>query len=147
MIYWIKKYFSHCDIHLQAAYEVIMVSVFSLAPFAIALFVRSASLTEGDILTLEDIVGRGQIYLLAYGIFGTVFWLAFLKSDRPRHGARALLGAIATIAVLPIIGFIGVDPTFSTVLNSTDITQVTFGLVRIVAQCRQQWKKLLSAAI
>ena len=29
----------------------------------------------------------------------------------------------------------------------TDITQVTFGLVRIVAQCRQQWKKLLSAAI
>jgi len=30
---------------------------------------------------------------------------------------------------------------------STDITQVTFGLVRIVAQCRQQWKKLLSAAI
>ena len=30
---------------------------------------------------------------------------------------------------------------------SSDITQVTFGLVRIVAQCRQQWKKLLSAAI
>ena len=36
---------------------------------------------------------------------------------------------------------------FNQVELLTDITQVTFGLVRIVAQCRQQWKKLLSAAI
>ncbi len=118
MIYWIKKYFSHPDGHIQALYEVIMIALFSLAPFAITFFVRSAEHKDGVQVPFEEIVGRGQLYLLAYGVFGTIFWLAFLKSDKPRHGARAFLGGVATILILPVIGFLGVDPTFSAMLNS-----------------------------
>jgi hypothetical protein len=87
----------------------------------IAYFVRSsrgpASISE----TFTELFGRGQLYLLAYGIFGTVFWLAFVRWDQPRHGVRIFLGSVATMMVLPIIGFIGVDPTFSTVANKTTI--------------------------
>lgn len=119
MIYWIKKYFSQPETHLEALYEVLMTALFSLAPFAITYFVRAAKAAPGVEVPVEDIFGRGQLYLLAYGVFGTVFWLAFLKSDRPRHGARALVGGVATILILPVIGFLGVDPTFSTVLNGS----------------------------
>lgn len=117
MIYWIKKYFTNGPVHAHAVYEVLMTSLFSLSPFIITYFVGSAKRMDGSFVSLSEIVGRGQLYLLAYGIFGTVFWLAFLKSDRPRHGARAFLGGIATLLIIPVIGFFGVDPTFSTVLN------------------------------
>ncbi len=118
MIYWIKKYFSDPDAHWSALYEVFIVALFSISPFVVSYFVLSAKRTDGSFSSLDDIVGRGQVYLLGYGIFGTIFWLAFLKGDRPRHGARAFLGAVATLSMIPIVGFLGVDATFSTILNT-----------------------------
>lgn len=116
-MYWVKKYFSDLDAHGAAIYEVLVVTLFSIAPFFVSYFVISAKRLDGSFLSFDELFGRGQLYLLGYGIFGTIFWLAFLKSDRPRHNARAFLGAIATLAIIPIIGFLGVDATFSTVLN------------------------------
>lgn len=116
-MYWVKKYFTDPASHRAALYEVITVALFSIAPFVVSYFVISAKRTDGSFMSLEELFGRGQIYLIGYGIFGTIFWLAFLKGDRPRHGARALLGAIATLAIIPIVGFLGVDATFSTILN------------------------------
>jgi hypothetical protein len=122
MIYWLKKFFSNPNMHRDAIYEVIMTAAFSLAPFMIAFFVRYGRSESRTVPTLDDLLGRGQLYLLSYGIFGAIFWLAFLRPDKPRHGARALLGALATLAIMPVIGFIGVDPTFSTVLNKDVVT-------------------------
>lgn len=118
MIYWIKKYFTDPAGHWRALYEVVVIAIFSLGPFVITFFTRAALSEDGTSVDLYDIVGRGQLYLLSYGIFGTVFWLAFPNPDKPMHGARALLGTVATLIALPVIGFIGVDPTFSSVLNS-----------------------------
>lgn len=117
MIYWIKKYFSNPSAHQIALYEVTVTALMSLAPFMITYFAKSAQITDGSFISLDEMVGRGQIYILVYGIFGTVFWLAFVKSDKPRHDARAFLGVVAFMLVLPILGFIAVDPTFSTILN------------------------------
>lgn len=121
MIYWVKQYFSRLSNHLLSLYEVLTIAVFSLLPFGITFFVASASREEGQLASLSDIVGRGQLFLLAYSIFGTIFWLAFMRSDKPRHDARAFLGVIATLLIFPVVGFIGVDPTFSTILNDNII--------------------------
>jgi NADH:ubiquinone oxidoreductase subunit 5 (subunit L)/multisubunit Na+/H+ antiporter MnhA subunit len=124
MIYWAKKYFTDPSAHFEAAYEVFVVFAFSLAPFFVAYFINASRLSNSS--TFEDLFGRGQIYLLAYALFGTIFWLAFLKSGRPRHGARVFLGFLATLLVFPLVGFLGVDPTFSTVINSS---VVRFGFI------------------
>jgi len=118
MIYWFRKYFSDPAGHRAALSEVVVTAIFSLLPFFISFLVESAKKTDGTYADPSQLVGRGQIYLLSYGIFGTIFWLAFVKGDRPRHGARVFFGTIGTFAVFPIVGFLGVDPTFSTILNS-----------------------------
>jgi hypothetical protein len=122
MIYWIKKYFSNPKAHGLALYEVIVIAFFSIAPIAVTLFIRSAQAFDATNISMSDITGRGQVYLLAYGVFGTVFWLAFLNSSKPRNGARAFLGFVATFIIIPVVGFIGADPSFSTVLNEKIVT-------------------------
>jgi hypothetical protein len=115
--YWVRQFFSDWRGHLKALTEVGLTALFTLSPFIIAYFVRTTKGPTSFNATFMDLFGRGQLYLLAYGIFGTVFWLAFIRWDQPRHGVRAFLGCVATLMMLPIVGFIGVDPTFSTVAN------------------------------
>lgn len=122
MIYWMKKYFSNLRAHGLALYEVLVIAIFSIAPIVVPYLVRSAQAADPQNVSMIDITGRGQVYLLAYGVFGTVFWLAFLNSSKPRNGARAFLGVVATIIIIPIVGFIGADPSFSTILNEKIIT-------------------------
>lgn len=117
-MYWLKKYFSQPKAHLRALVEVLIVFLFSLLPYCVTAFVRAAKTQSDAKFQLDELFSRGQIYLLAYAIFGTIFWLSFVRWDRPRHDARIFLGVIAFFLVVPIIGFIGVDPTFSTVINS-----------------------------
>lgn len=120
-MYWIRKYFSEPAAHFQAIYEVIVTAIFSLLPFVVSIMVASARKTDGSFVDLVPMLGRGQLYLISYSVFGTVFWLAFLKSDSPRHSARAFIGLAATISIFPVVGFLGVDATFSTILNPTII--------------------------
>lgn len=119
MIYWFKKYFTDRAAHWAAFSEVFVTAVFSLIPFAIALVNASARRADGSFISFEEIVGRGQIFLLCYAIYGVIFWLAFGRGDVERHGARIFLGVIATVITLPVVGLLGIDPTFSNILNPT----------------------------
>lgn len=119
-MYWIRRFFSNPHVHGRAFVEVFCVCLFSLAPLAASLFSRSANdAINSNAMSgaLASLFGRGQMYLMAYALFGTVFWLAFLNPQKDRHNARAFLGFCATILMLPVIGFLGVDPTFSTLAN------------------------------
>ncbi len=117
-MYWLKQFFSNSHVHGRAFAEVFCVCLFSLAPLAANLFSRSASADVNAMSgALDSLFGRGQMYLMAYALFGTVFWLAFLNPQKDRHNARVFLGFFATILMLPVIGFLGVDPTFSTLAN------------------------------
>ncbi|WP_147158411.1 hypothetical protein [Novosphingobium sediminis] len=116
-MYWIRRLFSNPQAHARALAEVFIGVVFSILPFLIAAFVRSARSTDAISVNVDDLVSKGQMYLLAASLFGTVVWLAFARDDRPRHNARIVIGVIALICMFPIAGFIGVDPTFSTVFN------------------------------
>lgn len=120
MMYWIRKLFSSPSIHLASAGEVAVTAVFSLIPFFITYFVLVGTEKNADI-EFSEVVARGQFFLLAYGIFGSVFWLAFLRNDVPRHDARAFIGLIAVLLVIPVVGFMGVDPTFQKVQNPSVI--------------------------
>jgi hypothetical protein len=125
-MYWFKKYFTDIPSHVRALSEVLVIFLCSLLPYYVTAFVRAAKSETSPGLQLDDLFSKGQIYLLAYALFGTVFWLAFVRWDRPRHDARILLGVFSFFAVVPIIGFIGVDPTFSSVVNK-DVVSWGYG--------------------
>lgn len=115
MIYWIKKFFSDTSAHWRALVEVAIIALFSLLLY-VCQYLRkiSTSLSAvGDVSMFE----KGQMYLLAYSLFGTIIWLSFVRWDRPRHGARMFFGVIAIIVIIPVITFIGFDPTFSSIVN------------------------------
>lgn len=116
-MYWVRKYFTDPNSHFWAILEVIVTTAFALLPLLTSFFVEAARRADGSIPDLADALSKGQLYLLAVGVYGTVFWLAFLRNDKPRHDARVLIGALASLATFPLIGFIGVDPSFSTVLS------------------------------
>lgn len=121
MIYWVRKYFSDPAAHWRALSEVIIVFLFSMVPLSISAFKALSRDGRGLDTAFYDLFGHGQAYLLGYALFGTVFWLAFVKGDRPRHNARIFLGVIATFMMFPIFGFSAVDPTFSTIINPESV--------------------------
>lgn len=119
-MYWIRQLFSHWDAHRRAFWEVSCVCLFSLGPLGASLFVQNAQAVDGVnsvIPTLNMLFGKGQMYLMGYALFGTVFWLAFWSGDKEPHVARRTLGSLAILAIFPVVAWFGVDPTFSTVAN------------------------------
>lgn len=123
-MYWVKKLFSHGDAHWRAFCEVGCVCLFSLVPLGVSLFAQNAQAVSGTMSigpTLNLLFGKGQMYLMGYGLFGTIFWLAFFSGNKEPHIVRRAIGAIAIMAILPVVGLFGVDPTFSSVANSSII--------------------------
>lgn len=121
-MYWLKQLFKHGRAHRNAFGEVFCVCLFSLTPLGVTLFVQNARAAKGLTSiepTLSLLFGKGQMYLMGYALFGTIFWLAFWSGDKEPHGARRLLGSLAILAILPVIAGFGVDPTFSSVVNPT----------------------------
>lgn len=119
-MYWIKQLFSHWNAHWKAFCEVGCVCLFSLVPLGVSLFAQNAQAADGIVSvvpTLDKLFGKGQMYLMGYALFGTIFWLAFFGGDKEPHVARRTLGALAILAILPVVGIFGVDPTFSNVAN------------------------------
>lgn len=114
-------YFSDPKGHFRALYEVLVLFAFSWIPFIVTAFVSSRQNPTGEMASLSSLVQRGQAFLLAYALFGSIVWLAFLKPDKPRHGARAFLGLLGLLLILPVVGMLGVDPTFASILNPTVI--------------------------
>ena len=108
--------------HGTALWEVAITSVFSLIPMFAVLFSSSTHRTDGSLAPISELVGRGQLYLFVFATFGTVFWLAFVRGDTPRHGARVFLGIIAVLVMFPIVSNFGGDPTFSNILNPSLVT-------------------------
>lgn len=123
-MYWFKQLFSHRSAHWNAFCEVFCVCLFSLAPLGVSLFVQNTKAANGLSSiepTLSLLFGKGQMYLMGYALFGTIFWLAFWSGDKEPHKARRFLGTLAFLAILPIFAGFGVDPTFSSVVNPTAV--------------------------
>lgn len=123
-MYWLGKFFSNGAAHWNAAQEVFIVVFFSFIPFFSHYFFSDArAVTTGADPTevAGQLFGKGQIYLMAFALYGTIFWLAIVRGDRPRHGFRILIGTLATLMIFPIVGFFGPDPTFSETMNNSAV--------------------------
>ncbi|MFG6637933.1 hypothetical protein ACGYJ8_18595 [Sulfitobacter sp. 1A12126] len=121
-MYWLKQIFTRPKTHLWALIEVLITLVMAILPF-LTYYAISAAQNEGaEASDFWGFVDRGQLFLLSYGLFGPVIWLSFVKPDVARHDARILLGVISILIVFPVVGFMGVDPTFSTVQNETIVS-------------------------
>jgi len=98
MLYWIGKFFSDFRAHGRALAEVATVAIWSIV-LCVGPYIRKLSQSANPISDL--VFERGQLFLLTYGIFGSVFYLAFIKGDS--HGAKKLLGFVALLLVIPIV--------------------------------------------
>ncbi|WP_243250559.1 hypothetical protein [Sulfitobacter pontiacus] len=119
MIYWIRQYFSRPENHLWALIEVLITFTMAVLPFISFYLIQSALSDVAKIADFWRLFERGQLYLVSYGLFGPIIWLAFVKPDVARHNARVFLGMIGLVVVFPIVGFLGIDPTISTLQNKT----------------------------
>jgi hypothetical protein len=108
--------------------------VCSLIPLAAAYFHNASHEGVGFGQTALNLFGRGQAYLLAFSLFGTLLWLAFARADKPRHNMRMFLGLIAVLGMLPIVGSFGVDPTMSEVHDAkfVRISFYTYGFYLLI---------------
>lgn len=119
MIYWIRQFFSRPRTHGLAISQVAVTTIFALAPLLITALVFNYK-NEGNFdfeAGVKQAVGGGQLFLYAYGLIGTIIWLAFIKWDRQMHGPRRLLGLITILASFLIVGMLGLDPTISSAKN------------------------------
>jgi hypothetical protein len=124
-MYWIKQLLSHRDAHWKAFCEVACVCLASFVPLGVSLFAQTARAADGlDSVwpTLDMMFGKGQMYLMGYALFGTIFWLAFWSGNKEPHKARRALGTFALLAIAPVVGGFAVDPTFSSVANARIVT-------------------------
>lgn len=123
MIYWIRQFFTRPETHWSAISEVAVTAILGLAPLLITplIFNYKNAGSFDFTLGIEQAIGGGQLFLYAYALFGTVVWLAFIRWDREMHGPRRLLGLIAILAALFIVGMLGVDPTISSIQNQSII--------------------------
>ncbi|KQY50500.1 hypothetical protein [Lysobacter sp. Root494] len=119
MTYWIRQFFTRPKTHGLALAEVIVTAVIALAPLLItAIAYNYRNEANFDFYAgVKGAIGNGQLFLYAYGLIGTIFWLAFFKWNSPMHGPRRLLGFVTLLASLVIVGMLGLDPTISNAKN------------------------------
>lgn len=119
MTYWIKQFFSRPGTHWSAFQEVAVTAVISLVPLFITAVVFNYKNSSVFDLTsgLEGAVGGGQLFLYAYALLGTIFWLSFMRSDRLMNAPRRIIGFLTFIAALFIVSLLGLDPTISEAKN------------------------------
>lgn len=119
MIYWIRQFFTRPQSHLSAFAEVAVTSILALAPLMITALVFNYKNNGNFDLSsgIAQAIGGGQLYLYAYGLFGAIFWLAFIKWDKAVHGPRRVLGFVTILVALLIVGMLGLDPTISNAKN------------------------------
>lgn len=112
-MYWIRKLFSNGEIHGKALGEVFVVSVFSIVFVSLPAWRALGANTPVDSIRFFS---TGQLLALSYALYGTVFWLAFVRWDRPRHDVRIVLGFLGTLLMIPIIPYLSYDPNFESIV-------------------------------
>lgn len=119
MIYWIKQFFTRPMTHWKALLEVTVTAIISLVPLLITAVIFNYK-NEGvfDFYSgVRGAIGGGQLFLYAYALLGTIFWLAFMKFDRPMNAPRRAIGFLTFITALFIVSMLGLDPTISNAKN------------------------------
>lgn len=124
MTYWIRKFFSSPQTHGRAIGEVLITTTFALLPLLITTVVFNYGKTEEINFTrsLSESTNNGQLFLYSYALFGSIFWLSFMKWDKDMSSPRRLLGFISVIITLLLVSLLGLDPTLSSVKNPTIVT-------------------------
>lgn len=117
MGYWIRMLFTKGKLQGEAFVEVLIVALFSLIPFAISHVFKLAGNSSTKLHEIGYLFSKGQLYLLVAGMFGSVFWLAFVKSECPKNNVRTGLGVVAFVLMVPVFGIIAYDPTSSSLAN------------------------------
>lgn len=127
MSYWFKKFFSDPAAHGHAVLEVITVSFFLVLPF-MSLYFRNygthAAPVEGPVLE------KGQIFVLIYGLAGSVIYTAF--GTTPHNWPKTILGFGALFLLMPVFLLSGFDPNFASIINDRVNTLGLYGFSAMV---------------
>jgi hypothetical protein len=109
--------------YVEAAAEVIIVVLFGIFPFIVAVvrynMIKNASDSFEITTTFNDSFSGGQLYLYAFSLFGTLMWLSFFNWTIPFYKSRIFIAAIVIFIGFLIVAMGGIDPTFSTIKNKS----------------------------
>jgi hypothetical protein len=120
--------------YLEAAAEVIVVVLFGIFPFIVAVVrynvVNNASDAFEFAATFNDSFSGGQLYLYAFSLFGTLMWLSFFNWTIPYYRSRLFIAALVIVIGFLIVAMGGIDPTFSTIKNKSivKLSQYCYGI-------------------
>lgn len=114
MMYWVRKFFTDPEAHFRAFAEVFTVTAFTFALYFGSFVKNKAKTIEGFEGALLD---RGEIFLLIYALYGTLFYLAFIHVGKPANGPKKIFGLAVSLAIIPIVLMSGFDPTFKSIVN------------------------------
>lgn len=126
-MYWIKKFFSDPESHGRSFIEVSVVAAFSLLFVSLPGF---RDLGANENISNIEFFTIAQILALTYAQYGSIFWLAFIRGDKPRHSPRAALGLVATLLIIPIVPYLSFDPQFQSV-TAEGAKTVSFALYSV----------------
>lgn len=114
MRYWLAKFFSQPAAHGRAFAEVFVTTAFSLTLYAGA-FLKINATREGELG--GKFLERGEVFLLTYALYGTLFYLAFIHIGKPANAPKKFVGLLVSLLAIPIVFMSGFDPTFRSIVN------------------------------
>lgn len=123
-MYWFWKFFSDPGSHWRSLSEVAIIAIFSLLFVSLPGF---RDLGANENISNIEFFTIAQILALTYAQYGSIFWLAFIRWDKPRHSPRSVLGLVATLMIIPIIPYLSFDPQFQSV-TAEGAKSVSFAL-------------------
>lgn len=121
MIFWLKHFFSNWGPHKEAAEEVGLVSVISLAPLLLLPLIEHLRANlEVPTTILWQAISSGQLYLYSFSLLGTLHWLSQKdRADINRFPPRKYLSLLVWLPAIIMFIVYSFDPTLSKPLSHT----------------------------
>lgn len=99
--------------------EVLVVCIFGIAPlFAVAL---RASEQTNAVDSIASSITRGQLFLYAFSLIGTLAWLSIANWRIPSGVIKSIIALFVLVMIMLIFSFGIFDPTFEELKNENSV--------------------------
>src|SRR5271166_21528 len=116
---WLRDFFSKPDKHKSAAFEVIVVTIFSLVPLFVLPPLADLRYHPSQISfsIIWKAVDSGQLFLYSFGVFGMLIWLLGISRKKTPDGVFYISLLLVIVPSIVCILMISNDPDFKVAID------------------------------